>query len=113
GEDAGVTVDYLAQRCMPGEVRFGFECITKRSGEDLEVYRERIIQSPLAVVAKWGDSAANLANTLLRQPYVPEDIFSDRVDNYLGNLVFLKPYMPQPDQLVMPSVWVPPAISAG
>jgi hypothetical protein len=91
-----VTDEYLVQRCMPSEVVFGVDCVTKRPGESLDDYRARVLLSPHAKVAKFADSGVNLANTLLFQPEVPDEVFTERVDTYIGNLALFQRNLPPP-----------------
>jgi hypothetical protein len=105
-----VTGTFLVQRCMPGEVVFGVDCLTKRPGEPLDEYRERVLLSPLAVVAKFADSGVNLGNTLLRQPEVPDEVFGERVETYLGNMALFSAHMPPPD---MGAMELPDRLAAG
>lgn len=94
-EDTEATLEYLRQRCLPYEVVHAVDLLTKKPWQPHEEYLAGIATSDYAIVAKFADSAVNLANTLCQRPPVPREKYRSRVGKYLVNLVYLQPLLPQ------------------
>lgn len=58
-EDTSIDVADLAQRGFPNDVVEAVDAITKRPGEDLETYCQRVAANPLALAVKRADVADN------------------------------------------------------
>jgi hypothetical protein len=93
-EDTEVTLEYLRQRCLPYEVVHAVDLLTRKPRQSHEEYLAGIATSDYAIVAKFADSAVNLANTLCQRPPVPREKYRSRVGKYLVNMVYLQPLLP-------------------
>jgi len=59
-EDSQITIDDLHEKGFSEEVVAAIDCLTKREGEDYDIYIERIRPNPLAVRVKVADLEDNM-----------------------------------------------------
>jgi (p)ppGpp synthase/HD superfamily hydrolase len=106
-EDSDMTAEILLHRGIEPAVVDAVSLLTKRPGVPHGLYLTRISHNRLAAVAKFADSSHNYANTLL-VPYGNQEKYRERVATYVGNIVFLREFLPMPTdsnvvQLRLPS----------
>lgn len=58
-EDTGVTLDRLAELGLPGAVVNAVDALTRRHGEQSDMYYTRVAADPVALVVKLADLADN------------------------------------------------------
>lgn len=100
-EDGDLTRDwfYQFQAHIPHVVSAAVEILDKRDAPSHLAYMRRIATSPLAVVAKFGDSTVNFAATALLSPDLGDNKYRERINEYAGNIAFLRPLLPPPNQI--------------
>ncbi len=59
-EDAGWTLERLAQEGMPREVVAAVDCLTRRAGETYEAFVDRVKPNPIARAVKLADLEDNM-----------------------------------------------------
>ena len=94
----GITVEYLAERGVNPGVVEAVGVLTRDDDEPYKEYLRRLVEAnnPLAIVAKFADSSANLSHSMQnhREEGVSDAKFLKRVARYLGNLSVLGPILP-------------------
>jgi (p)ppGpp synthase/HD superfamily hydrolase len=67
-EDAGWTLERLAQEGMPPEVVEAVDCLTRRASETYEEFVERVKPNPIARAVKLADLEDNMNLTRINAP---------------------------------------------
>jgi len=96
-EESDITSKDLVKRGIQWHVAGAVELLRKK-GEPHEAYLGAIATNPLAIVGKFADSSVNLANTVLRSASIEKARFDGWLETYVGNLIFLHPLLPSPDE---------------
>ncbi|MBC8043623.1 MAG: bifunctional (p)ppGpp synthetase/guanosine-3',5'-bis(diphosphate) 3'-pyrophosphohydrolase [Rhizobacter sp.] len=67
-EDSDLTLPELAEAGFPPELVAAIDAITKREGEDYEVYLNRVMTNPVALAVKIADMTDNLDPSRIATP---------------------------------------------
>lgn len=86
-EDTPVSLQNLREQGFSERVVKAVDCLTKRDGEPLEAYLERVKQDPLAVTVKLADLTHN---SDLRRISSPTEKDYARVERYQREIEFLR-----------------------
>ena len=91
-EDTSVTLQNLSDAGFSDAVVHAIDCVTKREGEALQAYLQRVKSDPLATTVKLADLKHNA--DLSRIPHPTEKDFA-RVERYKAEIAFLNENEPK------------------
>jgi (p)ppGpp synthase/HD superfamily hydrolase len=90
-EDTDITLDYLKEKLGLSEsVIFAIDCLTKRKGENYDVYIKRVMSSAIAVCVKIQDIRHNLLPDRIKNSSNLKQRDLERIRKYIYTLNILK-----------------------